>query len=346
MNTAPVVEEHHGVLVVRDDLFPGGTKARFIPKLFDHANEVAYASSAEGGAQCALAYVARDMGKQATIFTSERADPHPRQFEATRLGANVVSVKPGYLNVVQARARQYCRASGATLAPFGMRVPGCIDVIADAARQIGCTPRQVWCAAGSGTLATALRRAWPYAEHHVVQVGHTVINADVAGAVVHVYPRKYSWAVTMTTPFPCDPHYEAKAWEICQAKRACSGLVIFWNVMGPALAVGAGDLDLHIDWPATILRAEGVVDRLKKYYGSEWTAADQEAADSMLKHLRAHGPEDDEDGLDATHHFMDHYNQSWDWVFRGDPVSMVVDAAACSPRGEAEWHAKWNEAQS
>jgi hypothetical protein len=38
----PITEQHEGILVVRDDLFPGGTKARFIPRLFDGANEVVY----------------------------------------------------------------------------------------------------------------------------------------------------------------------------------------------------------------------------------------------------------------------------------------------------------------
>jgi hypothetical protein len=57
----------------------------------------------------------------------------------------------------------------------------------------------------------------------------------------------------------------------------------------------------------------------------------------MLKHIRDHGPEDDEDGLEATLDFMDHYNQSFDWVFRGDPVSLIIGAADHSPRGEPEW---------
>jgi hypothetical protein len=235
MPITPVVEEHQGVLVVRDDLFPGGTKARFIAKLFDHTDEVAYASSAEGGAQSALAYVAQELSKRATIFVPERAVPHPRQLESRRLGAKVVPVKPGYLTVVQKHAREYCQASGATPAPFGMRIPGCIDVIADTARQINCKPSQVWCAGGSGTLAIALRRAWPGAELHVVQVGHELTSTDVAGAVIHVYPRKYGWAAPAgSTPFPADPHYEAKAWQVSQAQRARIGSILFWNAMGPA----------------------------------------------------------------------------------------------------------------
>ena len=42
----PRVIEHDDVFVVRDDLFPGGTKARFIPSLFNGVTEVVYASPA------------------------------------------------------------------------------------------------------------------------------------------------------------------------------------------------------------------------------------------------------------------------------------------------------------
>ena len=53
--TPPIVREHGGVSVVSDDLFSGGTKARFMPVLFESAEEAVYASPAEGGAQTALA---------------------------------------------------------------------------------------------------------------------------------------------------------------------------------------------------------------------------------------------------------------------------------------------------
>ena len=53
---SPIVTVHNGIHVVRDDLFLGGTKARFLPVLFDDAEEVVYASPCEGGAQTALAH--------------------------------------------------------------------------------------------------------------------------------------------------------------------------------------------------------------------------------------------------------------------------------------------------
>jgi hypothetical protein len=65
-------------MVVRDDLFPGGTKARSLGFLFEGTDEVVYASPAEGGAQTALATIARQLGKRTTIFVARRAKPHRR----------------------------------------------------------------------------------------------------------------------------------------------------------------------------------------------------------------------------------------------------------------------------
>jgi hypothetical protein len=229
----PIVKEHDGIRVIRDDLFPGGTKARFLPRLFDAADEVVYASPCEGGAQTALAHSAAKLGKRATIFVAKRAKPHPRSLMAKRLGAKVYQVAPGYLAVVQARARAYCEATGATLAPFGVNLPEAIDVIADAARSTGLMPSEVWCASGSGVLSRALQRAWPAASHNCVQVGRELTTNDMGAARIWKAPLAFGQACRAKPPFPSDPHYDAKAWQICQARRG-AGLVVFWNVTGPA----------------------------------------------------------------------------------------------------------------
>lgn len=219
-------------MVVRDDLFPGGTKARFLGMLFNGAEEVVYASPAEGGAQVALATVARQLQKRATIFVARRANPHPRTIETANLGAKVVSIAPGYLSVVQARAREYCAQTGARLMPFGADVPEAINVIAAAARATGLDPHEVWCASGSGVLARGLAAAWPRARRHAVQVGRTLAPGDVAGATIHIHPQSLNREASSKPPFPSDPHYEAKAWEIMRASKR-RGRVIFWNVAGP-----------------------------------------------------------------------------------------------------------------
>ena len=203
--TKPHVIEHDGVLIVRDDLLAGGTKARYLPLLFDGADEVVYASPAEGGAQTALATVASQLGKRATIFVAQRKQLHPRTLMATRLGAPIVQVSPGYLNVVQARAREYCHQTGARLAPFGFDIPGAAQAIAQAALSIGIQPDEVWCAGGSGVLARGLAQAWPNASRHVVQVGRKLSANDVADATIHEYAKKFGWATKNLPPFPERP---------------------------------------------------------------------------------------------------------------------------------------------
>ena len=230
----PLVEEHHGIGVVRDDLFPGGTKARFIARMFENTDEIVYASPAQGGAQFALAYVAMQLTKNATIFVANRRVPHPRQIEARRLGAKYVLVKEGRLNVVQARARAYAAEVGATLAPFGFDAPEAIEIIGAAAAAIGESPDEVWCAAGSGTLCRALRTAWPSASHVAVAVGRDIDPATVGGARVIRYPAPFEHHSLTLPPFPSDPHYDAKAWEICRLKHKAGARVLFWNVTGPA----------------------------------------------------------------------------------------------------------------
>lgn len=237
LSTRPIIAMHDDIHVVRDDLYPGGTKARFIPALFDGVDEVVYATPCEGGAQTALAHVAATLGKRATLFCADRAKPHARVVMGQALGAQYHFVRPGYLSVVQARAEEYAAMTGAHLAEFG--ITQAVDVIAAAALSTGLEPDEVWCAAGSGTLARGLAKAWPWADRHVVQVGRELTRADVDGATIHKQPLAFSDAYKSerhgpAVPFPADPHYDAKAWAVATQKRARKGRVLFWCVTGPA----------------------------------------------------------------------------------------------------------------
>lgn len=136
---APVVEEHGGVMVVRDDLLPGGTKMRAILPLIERKppGEFVYPSPAYGYAQVALAHCARMAGRAATVFTAKRASPHPLTRAAHDAGAKVVMVPYGYLSNVRAKARAYADATGAALVPFGVEDDRAMEAIAEAARSAG-----------------------------------------------------------------------------------------------------------------------------------------------------------------------------------------------------------------
>ncbi len=87
----PVLEQHSGIIVARDDFLAGGTKMRFIlPYLLQRPeSEFVYASPAYGYAQVALAHCARLIGKRATVFTAKRKQPHALTLQAKNAGAKI-----------------------------------------------------------------------------------------------------------------------------------------------------------------------------------------------------------------------------------------------------------------
>lgn len=229
---APVIEQFEGIDVARDDYFPGGTKGRYVDRLFEGCDEVAYATPAQGGAQVALAVGAKRTGKRATLFVAKSKVPSSATQLAEDLGARIEFVPMGFLSHVQKRADEYVKATpGSRLAPFGFAVPGAEEAIAEAARRLG-TYDEVWCAAASGTLARGLALAFPSAARHAVRVGRAFTEEEVQGATPHESGRKYEQRGKVRAPFSANEHYESKAWEICraQADRSNGRRVLFWNV--------------------------------------------------------------------------------------------------------------------
>ena len=220
-----VLREHNGIIVVRDDLLPGGTKRRALPAILHQGCEYVYAGPVTGYAQLALAYGAVDCGATATVFVAKRKVLHPRTAMVLRIGGRVVQVPTGYLTNVQAKARAYTEASGATLLPFGLDTPAFIAALADVARALPVQPRQVWSVAGSGVLTRALQQAWPAADFRAVQIGRP---PSIGRARLMVAPERYEDDAREPPPFPSCGNYDAKAWRFIRQSAATGAL--FWNV--------------------------------------------------------------------------------------------------------------------
>ena len=227
-----IQEVEPDLFVARDDLYPGGTKARYLGRFYEETGcaEAVYASPSEGGAQFALPTVAKALGRAAHVFVAARKHPHARTLEARRFGARITLVRPGYLSVVQSRARRYAaNTPGAALLPFGADLPYAAEAVAEAARKLDIRPVEVWCAGGSGTLSRGLQAAFPEAHHNVVQIGKRVL---LPGATVHVHHLAFAETEIQPQFFPSDAHYDAKAFSYCRKRRG-DGPVLFWNVAGP-----------------------------------------------------------------------------------------------------------------
>ena len=231
----PVIEEHEGFLVVRDDLIGGGSKMRFADYLISSSPEIeewVYGSSpATGYAQISLAHLCGRYNKKAVIFMADRAEEkrHPYQLQAIEAGADMRWVPNGMLSVTEKRARDYVSDSPTSrrLLPIGFDDPSVIASIVRVAQSMDVSPKEVWTVGSSGTLTRGLQLAWPDAEFHCVMVGH---KGDYGRAKTYRCDLKFDKSVKEkdAPPFPSAATYDAKVWEFMR-KYASRG-ALFWNV--------------------------------------------------------------------------------------------------------------------
>ena len=232
-NPAPVIEEHEGFSIVRDDLLGGGSKVRFADYLIQSQPEIeewVYGSSpATGYAQISLSYLCRKYGKKAIVFMAERSMDklHDYQLRAIEEGAIMNWVPNGMLSVTEKRARDYVQESpiNRRLLPIGFDHPSVIASVTRVALRCDVRPNEVWTVGSSGTLTRGLQQAWPDASFHCVAVGH---KGDYGRAKVYHCEIPFNKETKVKPPFPSAPTYDAKAWEFM--KRYASPGAVFWTV--------------------------------------------------------------------------------------------------------------------
>ena len=227
----PVVEPLGPGLVVRDDLLPGGSKVRALTALGvpRPGEEWCYASPSWGHAQLALALAGREVGAVVRLFIPERRALSAPSLAAKAAGARLVLVPAGRLSVVQARARDYCALTGATLAPFGLEVPGMEAALTVAAAPVATAHPdvpEVWVAAGSGMLSRSLSRAWPAAQVVAVAVG--AAPRLPPGARLLRADEPFDKPAREAPPIPSAANYDAKVWAAYH-RQALPG-ALWWNV--------------------------------------------------------------------------------------------------------------------
>jgi len=234
-NPAPVITEHEGFNVVRDDLLGAGTKARsldFFVRNFKGKELVFGSCPAVGYAQISLPFVCNRYGKEAHIFMAERSMDKltAEQQRGYAMGTIYHWVPDGMLPVTQARAREYAAADPVNRAvfPLGLEHETVIASIIKVARSLPITPTEFWTVGSSGTLNRSLQLAWPKAAAHVVQVGHTMNEREIGRATHWKSPLSFNKPAKIKPPFPSSPCYDAKLWEFV-LKHATPGALI-WNV--------------------------------------------------------------------------------------------------------------------
>lgn len=236
----PVIEQHEGFNVVRDDLLVYGSKIRFIDYLIGHderhkdvkewvfggANKIGYGP-------IALTKVCKDHGKEAVFFMAERAEPTEQQQMVLDLGGKIKWVKMGMLNVTLSHARKYYEEDmeSRRLLPLGLEDPMVLASIIKVARDtVKIDFPEIWTVGSSGTLSRGLQLAFPEKPVNIVQTGHTMTPREIGRAKLYVSPYKFDKAIKTkeAPPYPASVFYDAKVWPFVKQYGKPGALV--WNV--------------------------------------------------------------------------------------------------------------------
>ncbi len=233
------IEKHYEINILRDDLLNGGTKSILLDGLkeqYPHITEYVYASPVYGGFQIALSAYCKNNGLKATIFCAKRAKKHSNTLKCIEYGANIIEVYPGYLSVVEKRARDYCdKKLYIHKFVFGANTHKNIDIIANRAKkvlqQLKHEPDEIWIAVGSGTLVKGILQAVNNAKVYGVLVGAD-FEYSHPNLILLKYPKPFETESKLKVDFPSMANYDRKALELClEHKRNFTSDILFWNVL-------------------------------------------------------------------------------------------------------------------
>lgn len=238
-NPRPNIQKFGKFWVVLDNELVYGSKIRFIDKLIKTVptKEWVYGGATKVGyGPISLAAVCKKYGKVAKIYAAARKEPTEQQLKAIELGANYEWLKFGPLSVCEARARLYVEEDpfNRRLLPIGLEHPMVFGSIIKVARDPYFLAQtqfsEIWCAAGSGTLARGLALAFPEKDVNIVQIGHKLSDREIGRAKLYVSPYKYDQEAPIDElpPFPSTKYYDGKCWSFMQ--KYAKDNALFWNV--------------------------------------------------------------------------------------------------------------------
>ena len=233
-NPIPIIENHNGFFVVRDDILEYGSKIRFIDYLIKtEGNEWVFGGANKvGWGPISLTYVCNKYNKKATFFMAKRKTPTWHQQKVLDMNGEIHWVANGMLNVTKAKAKKYYEEDtiNRRVLPLGLEHPTVLGSIIKVARSLSVEPTEIWTVASSGTLNRGLQLAFPNVPAYAVQIGHKMNDYEKGRAEIIKSPYAYDKVVSedKMPPYSSEPYYDAKVWEFVKKKNKKGALV--WNV--------------------------------------------------------------------------------------------------------------------
>lgn len=233
----PIIVEHDGFNVVREDLMGFGSKCRFGDILVSKAESdtLVYVQPRYGFAGISLAYLAKKYNKKLVLFSPSQKEISDHQAICVERGAEMKFHRVAAMPNLNKIAKDWAQDNNAFFIPLGLRhelvTAAAVKVAYDLAQKHG-EPQEVWSAISTGVLSRALQIAWPNANFNAVAVARNIHEGEKGRAKVWSHPKEFNQNVSaeFTPPFPSALNYDAKAWEFM--KRHGNPGAWFWNVGG------------------------------------------------------------------------------------------------------------------
>jgi len=262
-NPDPVVIEHEGVRVVRDDLIVG-TKTRAGDLLASKINHktLVYSQPRTGLAGVSLLDVAKHHNKDIILFmpSSKRVSLH--QACCIEQGAIPMFERIAAMPILNMYAKEWADKNDAFFIPLGLRHELATAGIVHAASKID-EPDEVYVAISTGVLSRALQIAWPNAKFHCVAVARNLKAGELGRGNVISEPLPFVKPEKDLPPFPTVATYDAKVWKYIP--KNTSKNILMWNV-----------------GTEPVLNDETIYDRIDSY--RDWKKNDSSPSNSIYNY--------------------------------------------------------------
>jgi hypothetical protein len=230
-NPDPVVIEHEGVSVVRDDLTVG-TKTRagdlLISKI--QSDTLVYCQPRVGLAGVSLCDVAQKYkNKKIVLFMPSSKKVSIHQACCIEQGAIPHFKRIAAMPNLNSAAKKWAAENDAYFIPLGLKHELATAAIVHAASTIE-EPEEVYVAISTGVLSRALQIAWPNAKFTCVAVARNLKEGELGRAKVISEPLAFpqSEKVENLPPFPTVNSYDAKVWKYIPKNTGRK--ILMWNV--------------------------------------------------------------------------------------------------------------------
>ena len=226
----PVVTQHEGVNVVRDDMLTG-SKVRGGDFLVSKVKEqrLVYVQPRTGLAGVSLLDVCRRHNKDLTLWmpSSKRISAH--QACCIEQGCDYRFARIAAMPNLNRIAKMWAEENGAFFIPLGLKHEYVTAGIINTALKMP-EPEEVWTVVSTAVLTRALQIAWPNAKFHAVAVARNMKAGEIGRAEIISAPEPFTKAIKPNEepPFPSVNTYDGKAWRYIPKNTGRN--ILFWNV--------------------------------------------------------------------------------------------------------------------